>query len=235
MSNICIVPARGNSKRIKNKNIRKFNDIPMIAFAIEAALASNLFEHIIVSTDNYEIAKIAKQYNAEVPFMRPDNLSDDYTDTKSVIIHGIDECENLGWNFNFVCCIYPCVPLIKTKDIREGFDILNSSKNLFVFPIVETNSRPQRSLGRRKSGDLFSIFPEFERLRTQDLTEGFFDAGQFYWAHKEFWKKSISIHNNAKGLIISKWRAIDIDYEEDWEMAELLYTIQKKRGQIGTI
>ena len=230
MSNICIVPARGNSKRIKNKNIRKFNDIPMIAFAIKAALDSNLFEHIIVSTDNYEIANTAKQYNAEVPFIRPDNLSDDYTDTRSVIIHGIDECENLGWDFNFVCCLYPCVPLINAKDIREGFNILNSSKDIFVFPIVEANSKPQRSLGRRKSGDLFSIFPEFERSRTQDLTEGFFDAGQFYWAHKEFWKKSKSIHNNAKGLIISKWRAIDIDYEEDWKMAELLYTIQEKRG-----
>ncbi len=230
MSNICIIPARGNSKRIKNKNIRKFNDIPMIAFAIKAALASNLFEHIIVSSDNNEIVKIAKEFNAEVPFIRPDHLSDDYTDTRSVISHSIFECENLGWNFNFVCCIYPCVPLISQKDIRKSFDILNYSKDLFVFPIVETSSKPQRSLGRRNNGNLFSIFPQFERSRTQDLTKGFFDAGQFYWAHKELWKTSKSIHNNAKGLIISKWRAIDIDYEDDWKMAELLYTIQKKRG-----
>ncbi len=230
MSKICIIPARGNSKRIKNKNIRKFNDIPMIAFAIRAAFASDLFEHIIVSTDNYEIVKIAKEFNAEVPFIRPDHLSDDHTDTQSVIKHGIGECENLGWNFNFVCCIYPCVPLITTKDIRKSFEILDYSKNLFVFPIVETNSKPQRSLGRLKDGNLFSIFPEFENSRTQDLVNGFFDAGQFYWAHKDFWKKSKSIHNNAKGLIIPKWRAIDIDYEEDWKMAELLYTIQEKRG-----
>ena len=230
MSNICVLPARGNSKRIKNKNIRKFNDIPMIAFAIKAATSSNLFEHIIVSTDNGEIIKIAKEFNAEVPFIRPGELSDDYTDTQSVIRHSICECENLGWKFDFVCCIYPCVPLIKTEDIRDSFDILNYSKDLFVFPVAETSSKPQRSLGRRKSGNLFSIFPEFEKSRTQDLTEGFFDAGQFYWAHKEFWKNSKSIHNNAKGLIISKWRAIDIDYEEDWKMAELLYTIQKKRG-----
>ena len=230
MSNICIIPARGNSKRIKKKNIRKFNDIPIIAFAIKAALSSNLFEHIIVSTDNNEIAKISKEFNAEVPFIRPEHLSDDYTDTQEVIRHSISECENLGWDFNFVCCIYPCVPLIHTRDLRDSFDILNYSKDLFVFPVVETNSKPQRALGRRKSGDLFSIFPEFERSRTQDLTDGFFDAGQFYWAHKEFWKKSKSIHNNAKGLIISKWRAIDIDYENDWKMAELLYTIQEKRG-----
>ena len=230
MSNICIIPARGNSKRIKNKNIRKFNDMPMISFAINAAIASNLFEHIIVSTDNNEIVNIAKQFNAEVPFIRPDNLSDDYTNTQSVIKHSIGECESLGWSFNFVCCIYPCVPLITKKDIKNGFDILSSSKDLFVFPIAETSSKPQRSLGRQKNGNLFSLFPEFESSRTQDLTKGFYDAGQFYWAHKELWKKSKSIHNNSKGLIISKWRAIDIDDEDDWKMAELLYTIQKKRG-----
>ena len=191
----------------------------MIAFAIKAALASNLFEHIIVSTDNYEIANIAKQYNAEVPFMRPDNLSDDYTDTRSVISHGIDECENLGWDFNFVCCIYPCVPLIKTEDIREGFNILNSSKDIFVFPIAEANAKPQRSLGRRKSGDLFSIFPEFERSRTQDLTEGFFDAGQFYWATKNKWLKSKNLFDGFLPFEINQSRFCDINNIEDWKSA----------------
>ncbi len=234
MSNICIIPARGNSKRIKNKNIRKFNNKPMIAFAIEAAFKANLFEHIIVSTDNTEIAKIAETFKAEVPFIRPDNLSDDYTNTQSVINHSIFECENLGWSFNFVCCIYPCVPLISAVDLKESFDIVKSSKDLFVFPISEFNSNPQRAMGIKKSRDIFSLFPAYEKKRTQDLKKGFFDVGQFYWGCKELWKTSKSIHNNAKGLIIPKWRAIDIDYEEDWKMAELLYTIQEKRGKIGT-
>ena len=233
MSNICIIPARGNSKRIKNKNIRMFDNKPMISFAIETAFKSNLFDHIIVSTDNKEIAKIAEEYNAEVPFIRPDDLSDDYTNTQSVVKHGILECESIGWDFNYVCCIYPCVPLITKNDIRDSFDILNFSKNLFVFPIVETSSKPQRSLGMQKNGNLYSIFPKFESSRTQDLTKGFFDAGQFYWGLKELWKTSKSIHNNAKGLIIPKWRAIDIDCEDDWIMAELLYNIQEKRGEIG--
>ena len=233
MSNICIIPARGKSKRIKNKNIRKFNDLPMISFAIKAALESNLFEHIVVSTDNNEIIKIAKEFNAEVPFTRPDDLSDDFTDTQSVINHSIGECENLGWNFNFVCCIYPCVPLIKTKDIRNSFDILKSSKDFFVFPISEISSNPLRSLGIKKNGELFSLFPDHEKMRSQDLKKGFFDTGQFYWGHKELWKTTKSIHSNAIGLIIPKWRAIDIDSEDDWIMAELLYNIHEKRGEIG--
>ena len=229
MSNICIIPARGKSKRIKNKNIRSFNDKPIISFAIEAAFKSNLFDHVLVSTDSEKIADIAREFEAEVPFLRPNNLSDDYTNTSSVIKHTIYECENLGWNFNFVCCLYPCVPFITKKDIVEGFDLLNYSKEFFVFPIVESASVPQRSLGIKNNGNLFSIFPEFESSRTQDLVKGYFDAGQYYWANKNLWKESKSIHNNAKGLIIPKWRAIDIDYEDDWLMAELLYTIQKKR------
>ena len=233
MKNICIIPARGNSKRIKNKNIRLFNNKPMISFAIEAAFKSNLFDHIIVSTDNNEIAKIAEEFNAELPFIRPDNLSDDYTNTQSVIKHGIYQCENLSWDFNFVCCIYPCVPFINLSDLKTSFDIANCSKNSFVFPISEISSNPQRSLGIRQNVDIFSLFPDYEKMRTQDLKKGFFDAGQFYWGHKELWKTSKSIHNNAKGLIIPKWRAIDIDSEDDWIMAELMYNIQGKRGEIG--
>ena len=235
MSNICIIPARGNSKRIKNKNIRIFDNKPIISFAIEAAFKSNLFDHVLVSTDSDKIAKIARDLKAEVPFLRPINLSDDFTDTLSVIKHSILECERFGWNFNFVCCLYPCVPFITKKDIIESLNLLNSSKDYFVFPIVESPSVPQRSLGIKKNDNLFSLFPEFESSRTQDLFKGYFDAGQFYWAHKDLWKESKSIHNNAKGLIIPKWRAIDIDYEDDWFMAELLYTIQKKRGEIESI
>ena len=116
---IAIIPARQGSKRIKNKNIKLFNNKPMISFAIEAAFKSNLFDHIIVSTDNNEIAKIAEEFNAELPFIRPDNLSDDHTNTQAVIKHGIYQCENLGWDFNFVCCIYPCVPLINSSDLKD--------------------------------------------------------------------------------------------------------------------
>ena len=231
MSNICIIPARGNSKRIKNKNIRLFNDKPMISFAIEVALASNLFEHIVVSTDNLKIKEISEKCGAEVPFIRPDYLSDDYSNTQSVICHGISECENFGWNFSFVCCIYPCVPLLRKKDIIKGFDLVNSSIDYFVFPISELNSNPQRSLELKKNDQVYSVFPNFEKERNQDLKKTFFDVGQFYWGHKELWKTSKSIHNYAKGMVMPKWRAVDIDTEEDWIMSELMYTILEKRGE----
>ena len=232
MNNICIIPARGNSKRIKNKNIKKFNNLPIISFAIKAATKTNLFDHIIVSTDSRNITSIAKEYGAEVPFKRPENLADDHTKTQPVINHAIEACENLGWNFDFVCCIYPCVPLINYKDIINSFNLLNSSENKFILPIAETLSNSHRALGIKKDNSIYSLFPDFEITRTQDLMKTFFDVGQFYWGHKYLWKTSNSIHNNSKGLIIPKWRALDIDNEEDWLMAELMYTILETRGKI---
>ena len=235
MRNICLIPARGNSKRITNKNIRAFNQKPVISFAINAAIKSNLFDHIFVSTDSYKIAEIAKEYGAEVPFKRPANLSDDFTNTQSVISHGIYKSEDLGFNFNYVCCIYPCAPFINPQDLKKSFEMIKRLEDKFIFPIAETSSNAQRSLGIKNNDNIYSIFPDFENHRTQDLDQTFFDAGQFYWGHKNLWKTAQSIYKNAKGYIIPKWRAIDIDNEEDWFMAELMYTNLEKRGEIENL
>ena len=232
MKNICIIPARGNSKRIKNKNIRSFNQKPIISFAINVAKRSNLFDHILVSTESSKIAEIAKEHGAEIPFIRPINLSDDYTSTQSVINHAISQCENLGMDFNYVCCIYPCVPLLNPNDLEKSFEIINDLEDKFIFPVAETPSNSYRSLGMKENESIYPLFSNFENLRTQDLEKTFFDVGQFYWGHKSIWKKAESIYKNSKGYIIPKWKAIDIDNEEDWFLAELMYTNLERRNKI---
>ena len=134
-------------------------------------------------------------------------------------------------NFNFVCCLYPCVPLLTSSDLEKSFEILNSFEDKFIFPIAETSSNAHRSLGIKDNGSLYTIFAGFENQRTQDLDKTFFDVGQFYWGHKSIWKTAQSIYKNAKGYIIPKWRAIDIDNEEDWFIAELMYTTLEMRDK----
>ena len=235
MKKICIIPARGNSKRIKNKNIRLFNQKPIISFAINAAKNSNLFDHILVSTDSPKIAETAKEYGAEIPFIRPINLSDDYTSTQSVINHGISQCENLGMDFSYVCCIYPCVPLLNPNDLEKSFHILDIFKDKFIFPVAETSSNAYRSLGIKENGSIYTLFSDFENHRTQDLEKTFFDVGMFYWGHKNTWKSGQHFYKKSKGYIIPKWKAIDIDNEEDWLLAELMYTNLERRNKIENL
>ncbi len=135
--NLCVIPARGGSKRVPRKNIKFFAGKPMIAYAIEAAQGSGLFDHILVSTDDGEIAEIAQQWGVEVPFKRPPELADDHTPTVPVIAHAIRECEGLGWQIDKVCCIYPCVPFIQVTDLKAALDLLQQSKAAYSFPITE--------------------------------------------------------------------------------------------------
>lgn len=226
--NIAIIPARGGSKRIPRKNIKFFCGTPMIAYAIEAAIKTKIFDHVVVSTDDEEIAEIAKNYGAKVPFIRPAELADDFVATIPVITHAINECLKLGWVFNNICCIYPSVPFIQVDDITGALERMIGSNSDYCFPVAEFPSAIQRALKILNDGKLYPLYPEFEMTRTQDLEPIFFDAGQFYWGKKQAWLSNICIHSNALAYPIPNWRVVDIDTPEDWKRAEIYSKILRK-------
>ena len=221
--NIAIIPARGGSKRIPRKNIKLFDGKPMLAHAIIAAKASRLFEHVVVSTDDEEISAIARDWGAETPFVRPDELANDYTATAPVIAHGIQACRSLGWVFDNVCCIYPSVPFIQTDDLEGALGNLIETGADYCFPVTEFPSAIQRALRRLGDGTMQPFYPQFETTRTQDLEAAYHDAGQFYWGKASAWLHNPRIHSGGIGYVIPNWRVIDIDTPEDWLRAEAMY------------
>jgi pseudaminic acid cytidylyltransferase len=220
--NIAIIPARGGSKRIPRKNIKEFCGKPMIAYAITAAKESGLFEHIVVSTDDEEIATIARTFGAETPFDRPKELANDYTATVPVIAHAIESCLALGWTFDQVCCIYPGVPFIQIDDLKGALTYINNRETDFSFPITEFPSAIQRALKLLSNGKMQPFYSEFAFTRTQDLEPAYYDAGQFYWGKAEAWLTDPKIHSIGLGYAIPSWRVVDIDTPDDWERAEIL-------------
>jgi len=220
---IAVIPARGGSKRIPRKNIKLFDGKPMIAHAISAARASGLFGHIVVSTDDEEIAAIAQEWGAETPFVRPADLANDYTATVPVIAHGIQACRTLGWTFEHVCCIYPGVPLIQVEDLQGALALLLEGEANYCFPVTEFPSAIQRALKRLADGKMQPFYPQYENTRTQDLEPAYHDAGQFYWGKTEAWLQNPRIHTGGIGYIIPNWRVVDIDTPEDWLRAEAMY------------
>lgn len=226
--NVAIIPARGGSKRIPRKNIKTFCGQPIIGYAIETAKLSGLFDRIVISTDDAEIAIIAKNFGAEVPFFRPEKLSDDYAGTKEVIQHCIGFMENSGYELNDICCLYPCTPLLRAQDLIVSYQKFKKTENTFCFPVIEFPSSVMRSLIMEIDGNLSPLFPENVKKRTQDTTQAFYDAGQFYWGNNKRWLSSEPIHMNAVGHIMNKWKAIDIDTPEDWSNAETLFRIVKE-------
>jgi pseudaminic acid cytidylyltransferase len=221
--NISIIPARGGSKRIPRKNIKEFCGKPMIAYAITAAKESGLFEHVVVSTDDEEIAQTANAWGAETPFVRPTELANDHTATVPVITHAIEACRALGWKFNQVCCIYPGVPFIQIEDLKGALECTNNGEADFCFPVTEYPSAIQRALKQLSNGKMQPFYPKFELTRTQDLEPAYYDAGQFYWGKTEAWLTNPTIHSNGWGYPIPNWRVVDIDTPEDWQRAELIY------------
>jgi pseudaminic acid cytidylyltransferase len=221
--NIAVIPARGGSKRIPRKNIKKFAGKPMLQYAIEAAQVADVFDEIVVSTDDNEIAEIAKALGASVPFSRPANLSDDHTPTVPVIRHAIEQMHRMEENVSFVCCIYPTVPFIRSSDLVEALAKVKDNSDRFCFPVAEFPSSIFRSLKMSENCALESVFPEHELTRSQDLPPAFFDVGQFYWGHSDLWKQSDTVLSLGIGHEIPYWRAIDIDTTADWQRAELLY------------
>jgi pseudaminic acid cytidylyltransferase len=221
--NIAIIPARGGSKRIPRKNIRLFAGKPMIAHAIIAAKASGLFDHVVVSTDDAEITRIANEWGAETPFVRPLALADDHTPTVPVIAHAITACEALGWNIDRACCIYPGVPFIQVDDLRSALELLETSGADYAFPITDFPSAIQRALKRNSASRVSPFYPEHELTRTQDLEPAFHDAGQFYWGTRQAWLDNPRIHSSSAGLVIPNWRVVDIDTPDDWQRAEIFH------------
>ena len=222
--NIAVIPARGGSKRVPRKNIKAFAGKPMIAYAIEAAQASGLFEHVLVSTDDAEIQNIANDWGAETPFVRPAELANDFTATVPVIAHAINACEELGWEFSKVCCIYPCVPFLEIGDLKGAMAQLENKPVDYCFPVAEFPSAIERALKLASDGLVAPFYPEHELIRTQDLEPAYFDAGQFYWGSKHAWLQNSNIHSSGVGYEIPNWRVVDIDTPADWIRAERLAT-----------
>lgn len=202
----------------------------MIAWAIEAARASNLFAHIVVSTDDEEIAAIARSNGAEVPFMRPRELADDHTGTVPVIAHAVDCCAKLGWHLEYVCCIYPSNPLLQASDLSAALQLAHDRNALFVYPVTEYAHPVQRAMRRLPSGSMQFLHPELELARTQDLEKTYHDAGQFYWGRASAWLAGKRMHTAGLGMPIPHWRVIDIDSEDDWRRAELLFQAAMSQG-----
>lgn len=220
---IAVIPARGGSKRIPRKNIKLFAGKPMIVYAIEAAIESGLFDHVIVSTDDEEICEIAIKHNAEIPFVRPQELADDHTPTVPVVAHAIKACETLGWKVTAACCIYPGVPFIQVDDLRKTWQLLVDNEAGYTFPITEFPSAIQRALKRSDTGIVQPFSPDYELVRTQDLEMAYHDAGQFYWGWRDSWFQYSRLHSHGLGLPIPNWRVVDIDTPDDWDRAELFH------------
>lgn len=220
---IAIIPARGGSKRIPRKNIKDFCGKPMIAWAIGTALESNLFDRIIVSTDDAEIAEFAKHWGAQIPFFRPRDLADDLTATVPVIAHAVKACRDLGWVADYVCCIYPCAPFLQKSDLAMALNLAQSRDADFVYPVTEYVHPIQRAMRRLSAGNMQFLSPECELTRTQDLEKTYHDAGQFYWGKSSAWLAHKKMHTDGLGIPIPNWRVVDIDSIDDWKRAEHIF------------
>ncbi|MGY9049124.1 hypothetical protein P775_06385 [Puniceibacterium antarcticum] len=221
---LAVIPARGGSKRIPRKNIRDFCGRPMISWSITAALQSGSFDRVIVSTDDDEIAEVAAAAGAEVPFRRPPALSDDHTPTRPVIAHAIDSVVTDGTRVASVCCLYATAPFVSPDDLRAGYAKLQEPGVSYSFPVTRFAFPIQRALRMETDGQVEMFAPENFLTRSQDLEDAWHDAGQFYWAAADQWRKDAPIFGaGAVGIPVPHWRVQDIDTEEDWRRAELLF------------
>lgn len=221
---IAVIPARGGSKRIPRKNIKEFCGKPMIAWSIEAARASEMFDYIMVSTDDAEIADVARQWGAEVPFLRPAELSNDHAGTTEVVAHATQWVLEQGWPVTAVCCIYATAPFVQVKDIECGWQALESGDWSYAFTVTDFASPIFRSFKRTAEGGVEMFFPEYFESRSQDLPVALHDAGQFYWGRPSAWieDKRIFDHHSWP-IVIPRWRVQDIDNHDDWVRAELIF------------
>ena len=219
MPRLAIIPARGGSKRIPRKNIKDFHGKPIIAYSIETALKSGLFDEVMVSTNDEEIKNISLEYGAKVPFMRSDNNSDDTATTLQVIREVLESYENEDRTFEEVCCIYPTAPLMKSSHLKAGLDLLEN-EIASVFPVVPFSFPILRSLKVDEDNFVSMNWPEYSQVRSQDLRAAYHDAGQWYWLRPELINDSL-YSDNSKVIILSEMEVQDIDNESDWQMAEV--------------
>lgn len=223
--NIAIIPARGGSKRIPRKNIKKFAGLPIIAHSIKAALECGLFDKIIVSTDDEEIAQVARSFGAQVPFIRPKELSDDHTATIPVIAHAIQTLQNEHVIDN-VCCIYATAPFIRSSDLIDAYNALLTHNKQYAFPVTTFPFPIQRGVKRDVEGNIEMFNPQHFATRSQDLEEAYHDVGQFYWGRADAWLEGKPIFSDAATTIVLPRHLVqDIDTPEDWIRAELMYKV----------
>lgn len=223
--NVAVIPARGGSKRIPRKNIREFCGKPMIAWSIGAARQSGCFDRIMVSTDDREIAAVAERFGAQVPFVRPAELSDDHAGTIPVMRHAVEWLVKQTSAPENVCCIYATAPFISPDDIRAGLEILQGNRADYAFSVTTFPYPVQRALRLTQEGRIHMFFDEHYETRSQDLEEAYHDAGQFYWGRAEAWlEERIIFGPDSLPVILPRHRVQDIDTMEDWRRAELMFT-----------
>jgi pseudaminic acid cytidylyltransferase len=231
MSALAIIPARGGSQRIPRKNLKLFNGEPMIVGSIRTALGSGLFDRVLVSTDDEEIAEVARAHGAEVPFMRPAQLADAYTGTAAVIQHAI---QALDQAFDFTCCIYATAPLLQARFLRQGLQALQAAPDKsYAFSVCGFGFPIQRALLINQQGALAAMHPEYRTVRSQDLPAAYQDAGQFYWGRSAAWLRGdVIFSEQSLPVILPRHLVQDIDNEEDWLRAEYLYAALKAGGEL---
>ena len=233
---IAVIPARGGSKRIPRKNIKDFFGKPMIAWSIEAARQSGLFDRVVISTDDREIADVALRWGGDVPFTRPAELSDDHTGTTEVIAHATRWALDQAWPLQTVCCIYATAPFLQPADLKRGFDALESGSWNYVFSAAEFAAPIFRSFRQHSDGSIEMFFPEHFATRSQDLPVALHDAGQFYWGRPQAWMERRRVFDrHSLAVIIPRWRVQDIDTVDDWTRAEMLAkALLPHRESVGT-
>lgn len=225
--NLAIIPARGGSKRIPKKNIKNFCKKPIIAYSIETALASKLFDRVIVSTDDEEIAKVALSFGAEVPFLRPKELSDDFTGLEAIIEHALDALKLQNEYYEFVCMIFATAPFLKKEYLQKGYEMIKQKDAWQALGVTTFTYPIQRAFMITKEKRCKMFYSEFFSSRSQDLEQAYHDAAQFYWYNFNKKPKDIPFGSDTIPVEIPRYLVQDIDTEEDWIQAELMYTAYK--------
>ncbi|MBB3063188.1 pseudaminic acid cytidylyltransferase [Microbulbifer rhizosphaerae] len=230
---LAVIPARGGSKRIPRKNIKSFCGKPMIAWSIEVALESDCFDQIIVSTDDAEIAEVAREYGATVPFIRPAELSDDHTGTIPVVRHAIEWFKSQGQSPEQVCCLYATAPFVRAEDILRGLEALTDFDCDYAFPVTSYASPIQRAIRITSAGRVEMFMSEHFNTRSQDLEEAYHDAGQFYWGYASAWLEGkVIFATGSAPVLLPRHRVQDIDTAEDWKRAEWMFkAMQAQEGR----
>lgn len=224
MRSLCVIPARGGSKRIPRKNVKMFCGQPMIAWSIQAAQQTGLFERIVVSTDDPEIAVIARDYGAESPFTRPADLADDHTPIVPAVRHALSCVEHEELRFDLICCLFATAPFVTADSIREGRDLMVADPRTdFAFTATRFSFPIFRAVGRQSDGTARMFWPEHHLTRSQDLPEAYHEAGQFFWASREALLVHDSIYTGRARMVpVPAERVQDIDTEDDWTRAQVL-------------
>lgn len=231
MSNIAVITARGGSKRIPKKNIKLFRGKPIIAYSIETALKSGLFDEVIVSTNDVEIASVAINHGASVPFYRSPLTSDDFSGTADVMLEVLQQLQQMNRFFEYACCIYPTAPFISVANLEKSFRLLKENEFDSVFPVCAFSYPILRALHRDDNGKTKMIWPENLLKRSQDLQTSYHDAGQFYWMSiASFLKERKIFTNNSGSIILNELEVQDIDNESDWKLAELKYSLKLNKN-----